>query len=322
MATYGNTGGSGLNINVYSGSGGNLNEWALDYDGLKLLTIPEVITASSITTNQSVTVTLKAKPIFNNISVSFFRVKLPDGVIQEYPAINNTAIFTIPIAGALGSQQTLLVYARDNSGNRSAVASHLYTVVNSLPPSVSNITHNIPSSFSAGDVKQIQISGAVDPEGDPYTYSLILPPEISGSKISGIANNETVTLTVQNTIEYTKKDNIVIRVTDINGAQDDKVLDITLLSGGSSGGTNNFNVRTSFPSSVYPNEVFTAKIWELGNNNYTYGLNLPSSVTASKTMGILSNENFTVTIAPNVAPNSTIGIDVVVYTGNVCVSIS
>jgi hypothetical protein len=146
-----------------------------------------------------------------------------------------------------------------------------------------------------------------------------LPPEISGSKISGIANNETVTLTVQNTIDYTKQDNIVIRVTDINGAQDDKVLTVTLLSGGSSGGTNNFNVRTSFPSSVYPNEVFTAKIWELGTNNYTYGLNLPSGVTASKTMGILSNENFTVTIAPNVAPNSTIGIDVVVYTGNVSV---
>ena len=75
MATYGNTGGNGLNINVYSGSGGNLNEWALDYDGLKLLTIPEVITASNITTNQTVTVTLKAKPIFNNISVQCYKVR-------------------------------------------------------------------------------------------------------------------------------------------------------------------------------------------------------------------------------------------------------
>ena len=69
---------------------------------MKLLTIPEVITASNITTNQSVTVTLKAKPIFNNISVSFFRVKLPDGSIAEYAAINNTDIFITPIAGAIG----------------------------------------------------------------------------------------------------------------------------------------------------------------------------------------------------------------------------
>ena len=154
----------------------------------------------------------------------------------------------------------MLVYARDNSGNRSAVAQHQYTIINSQPPSVNTITHNIPSNFNAGDVKQIQISGAVDPEGDAYTYTLILPDEINSSKVSGISNNETVTLTVQNTIQYTKMDKIIIRVTDNNGAQNDKVLDITLLSGGSSGGTNNFNVRTSFPASIYPNEVFTAKI--------------------------------------------------------------
>jgi hypothetical protein len=171
MATYGNTGGNGLNINVYSGSGGNLSEWALDYDGMKLLTIPEVITASNITTNQAVTVTLKAKPIFTNITVSFFRVKFPDGTIAEYPATNNSAVFTTTVTAPLGSQQTLLVYARDNSGNRSAVAQHQYTIINSNPPSTNTITHNIPSNFNAGDVKQIQISGAGIPHRTASDYA-------------------------------------------------------------------------------------------------------------------------------------------------------
>ena len=299
MGLSSSAGGRGLNIIIPGSTGSGSNgEWALDYNGLKLITIPKITTVSKISPGQLTTITVSAEPVFSNIKIVSFKVKFPNGEIVEYPAVNNKATFSKVIDGTVGSQQTIYFYAVDNSGNRSATVSQVYTVGSGTPPVITLLTNTIPNFVNSGDVKSITISGGSSISGLPVSYSLILPSTITASKVTNIQDNEVVVLTVGQVINSTMNDNITIRVIDPSGGEVDSIVPIVINSGGISnvsGGL--FNIRTNIPPNAAQGEVFISKIWELGTPvGYTYDLILPSGITADKVLNINNNDNITFTI--------------------------
>ena len=235
--------------------------------------------------------------------IAQFEWTKPDGTKQTVAASNGTGTITLTISGVVGTSALVSVVAIDGAGNRSASASHAVAITGNGAPEVGNLNSTIPSSIRAGTTVNATVYGATDPEGQAVTYALTLPTGMTASKTSGIADNETFTLTAGASMTTGQSVTITVRAQDTAGGETSKGFTTLITASNSAPDMTNFvhNIPSSADLGTgTANAVFTgiqfSGATDPDGDAITYSLSLPNGFSASKITGIANGESITLTI--------------------------
>lgn len=240
-----------------------------------------------------------------------YALTLPTGMTASKTAgITDNETFTLTAGASMttGQSVTITVRAQDTAGGETSKGfSTLITASNSAPD-MTNFVHNIPSAADLGTGTSnavftgIQFSGATDPDGDAITYSLSLPNGFTASKTTGIANSESITLTIDSAT-VAGSYSITITASDPAGATATRVATVAVTTTPAANlppDMTNFvhNIPSGMVQGTSSNVSFSGAVDPEGLT-VTYGLTLPVGWSASKTSGIAANEQVSLSVAAN-----------------------
>lgn len=163
----------------------------------RVVSLPTVTGASSGNVATVVTLTATAASLLTNGSIASFTWQTPDGAKTTVAASSNSASMNVTLAGSIGFNYTVTVFATDTVGNLSAIATKSIAIINHRPPSVPTITVATEVyKNSTGNV--ITVTGSVATDGASITYSLTQSgtAAVTFSQTTGITAGQQVTFSV------------------------------------------------------------------------------------------------------------------------------
>lgn len=124
---------------------------------------------------------------------------------------------TAPKSSAPSLPVSFRVTVQDERG-ASAQVSIGTAIIGNRNPAMSGFTHTVPSTVNQGAAVTVRFSGATDPDGDSLTYSIATGSSgLKFSKLSGIAANEDVVMTVPGKVEPSTLVSFTVTASDGRG---------------------------------------------------------------------------------------------------------
>lgn len=162
----------------------------------KVVGLPVVTGSSSVTAGTVVSLTVTATSLLNGGSIVSFTWTLPDGTTSTTAASSGSATKSVTAIGSIGTNYAVTVYATDNAGNRSAVATKNIAITSHNAPTIPSIIVQGPV-YQGSTGNQIRLTNSTASDGATLTYSITTSngPALTFSKTSGIADLEMLTFT-------------------------------------------------------------------------------------------------------------------------------
>lgn len=181
----------------------------------KVVGLPVVSGSSSVTAGTVVSLTATASSLLNGGSIASFTWTMPDGSAVTTPAASGSASKSVTAIGSIGTNYVVTVYATDNAGNKSAVATKSIAITSHNAPSAPTAVTVAAVVYQNSTGNQITVSGSVASDGATLTYVLTQSGGVAlaFSKTSNIGANEVVTFTAPSVASDTP---VTIKVTALD----------------------------------------------------------------------------------------------------------
>lgn len=270
--------------------------------GGSFVTTPIVTGPAEALSGKAVNLSAQALSLINGGAIAWFEVTDSLGQELRAEASANAATFSVGVYGALGDVNTILVRAVDNLGNTSTVAQKIITVTDNSIPNLDAFTHNVPLSIQQQAAVLVRFSGATDPEGDTFSYSV--DAENSGlifGKSTDIAENEEILLTAPPQIMPQRPVSFRVFAIDAKGGKASVSIGTSIIGNrvpGMGGFTHNV------PATVTQGSAFSVRFSgavDPDGDALTYSIDPgDSGCTFSKGQGIAANEDVTMHVPGSV----------------------
>ncbi|WP_338547135.1 glycine-rich domain-containing protein [Pseudomonas benzopyrenica] len=196
----------------------------------RVVTQPTVTGSTSVTPATNFTLTAAASSRLSGVTVASFDWTKPDGSKVNTVASNGSASLTLQVQGAVGETRQVSVEAIDSDGNRSAPRQVVLTITNNNAPSMATFAHTVPSGMQQAASQAVSFSGATDADGDAITYTFDFGSSgFTASKTSGIAPNESVTLTAPATTVPSDPRSFTVYAVDAKGARTGATINVNVI---------------------------------------------------------------------------------------------
>lgn len=196
----------------------------------RVVTQPTVTGSTSVTPATNFTLTAAATSRLSGVTVASFDWTKPDGSKVNSVASNGSASLTLQVQGAVGETRQVSVEAIDSDGNRSAPRQVVLTITNNNAPSMATFAHTVPSGMQQAAGQAVSFSGATDADGDAITYLFDFGSSgFTASKTSGIAPNESVTLTAPASTLPSDPRSFTVYAVDAKGARTGATINVAVI---------------------------------------------------------------------------------------------
>ncbi|MDU4055126.1 MAG: hypothetical protein E7H60_01180 [Pseudomonas oryzihabitans] len=196
----------------------------------RVVTQPTVTGSTSVTPATNFTLTAAASSRLSGVTVASFDWTKPDGSKVNTVASNGSASLVQQVQGAVGETRLVTVEAIDSDGNRSAPRQVLLTITNNNAPSMATFAHTVPASMPQAASQAVSFSGATDADGDAITYAFDFGSSgFTASKTSGIAPNESVTLTAPDSTLPSDPRSFTVYAVDAKGARTGATINVNVV---------------------------------------------------------------------------------------------
>lgn len=196
----------------------------------RVVTQPTVTGSTSVTPATNFTLTAAASSRLSGVTVASFDWTKPDGSKVNTVASSGSASLVMQVQGAVGETRLVSVEAIDSDGNRSAPRQILLTITNNNAPSMATFAHTVPSGMQQAASQAVSFSGATDADGDAITYAFDFGSSgFTASKTSGIAPNESVTLTAPATTVPSDPRSFTVYAVDAKGARTGATISVNVI---------------------------------------------------------------------------------------------
>lgn len=196
----------------------------------RVVTQPTVTGSTSVTPATNFTLTAAATSRLSGVTLASFDWTKPDGSKVNTVASNGSASLTLQVQGAVGETRQVSVEAIDSDGNRSAPRQVVLTITNNNAPSMATFAHTVPASMPQAAGQSVSFSGATDADGDAITYAFDFGSSgFTASKTSGIAPNESVTLTAPASTLPSDPRSFTVYAVDAKGARTGATINVNVI---------------------------------------------------------------------------------------------
>lgn len=241
-------------------------------------------------------------------AVKYRVTNIPSGVTLSKTSNidpNETVDITLANNVVEGSTINLTVYAVDETGEE--VSKIVSIPVNNNPVATTILATRNKTRYPKNETNTISFSGATDADSETITYSISnIPTGVTFSKVSGIAENESVNITVGSSVTAGADLTATVTATDPNGGSNSKSFDIPINT------PPTFTTFTgSIPSRVVPGQSYNITLdgaADAESEALTYSVSGSSGLSFSKTDGITAGETIVMTVASDVTRGTTLTV--------------
>lgn len=196
----------------------------------RVVSTPAISGASSSKAGVLVALTASASSLLVGGSIASFTFTLPDGTSSTVGASSGSATKSVMALGSIGTNYVVKVFATDNGGNKSAVASKSIAITDHAPPTAPTTVTVADKVYQNSTGNTLVASGATASDGATITYSITQSGgvELAFSKTSGITAGEVVTFLAPSVSADTVVTINVVAVDSLGGQSSQKTTAITV----------------------------------------------------------------------------------------------